>query len=98
LVGDAAFVARPHVAAGVTKAALNAACLTDALIASPGDIDGALAAYQTRALPFGSAMVERARWIGAYLEDPPRIGITPEPVGLMQAIGARLGDIPGLAV
>ena len=31
LLGDAAFVARPHVGAGVTKAALNAAWLTDAL-------------------------------------------------------------------
>ena len=35
LLGDAAFVARPHVGAGVTKAALNAAWLTDALTASP---------------------------------------------------------------
>ncbi len=31
LVGDAAFAARPHVGAGVTKAALDAACLADAL-------------------------------------------------------------------
>ncbi|MDB5401532.1 MAG: hypothetical protein JWQ55_3550 [Rhodopila sp.] len=98
LLGDAAFVARPHVAAGVTKAALNAAWLADALIACPADIDGALAAYEARARPFGSAMVARARWIGAYLEDPPRAGIAPEPLLLMQAIGARLEEIPGLAV
>jgi 2-polyprenyl-6-methoxyphenol hydroxylase-like FAD-dependent oxidoreductase len=98
LVGDAAFVARPHVAAGVTKAALNAAWLADALIASPGDIDGAPAAYEARALPFGSAMVARARWIGAYLEDPPRVGITPEPLALMQAIGAPLSAIEGLGL
>jgi 2-polyprenyl-6-methoxyphenol hydroxylase-like FAD-dependent oxidoreductase len=87
LLGDAAFVARPHVAAGVTKAALNAAWLADALVASPLDIDNALAAYEARARPFGSAMVARARWIGAYLEDPPRVGIDPEPLTLMQAIG-----------
>ena len=31
LLGDAAFVARPHVGAGVTKAALDAMCLADAL-------------------------------------------------------------------
>ena len=31
LLGDAAFVARPHVGAGVTKAALDAACLANAL-------------------------------------------------------------------
>jgi 2-polyprenyl-6-methoxyphenol hydroxylase and related FAD-dependent oxidoreductases len=30
LLGDAAFVARPHVGAGVTKAALDAASLADA--------------------------------------------------------------------
>lgn len=98
LLGDAAFVARPHVAAGVTKAALNAAWLADALAASPNDVEGALGAYQARAQPFGSAMVARARWIGAYLEDPPRTGIDPEPLKLMQAIGSPLGDIPGLAV
>jgi 2-polyprenyl-6-methoxyphenol hydroxylase-like FAD-dependent oxidoreductase len=98
LVGDAACVARPHVAAGVTKAALNAAWLTDALTASPGDIDSALAAYETRARPFGSAMVARARWIGAYLEDPPRVGISPDPLLLMQAIGSPLSEIPGLTV
>lgn len=96
LVGDASFVARPHVAAGVAKAALNAAWLTDALTERPGDIEAALAVYEAKARPFGSAMVARARWLGAYLEDPPRVGIEPEPFGLMQAIGAPLREIPGL--
>src|SRR6185437_13998817 len=45
LLGDAGFVARPHVGAGVTKAALNATCLADALAAAPADIGAALAAY-----------------------------------------------------
>lgn len=98
LLGDAAFVARPHVAAGVTKAALNAAWLTDSLLKCPEDVDGALAAYQRQAQPFGSAMVARGRWIGAYLEDPPRVGIVPEPLLVMQATGAPLAAIPGLAV
>jgi 2-polyprenyl-6-methoxyphenol hydroxylase-like FAD-dependent oxidoreductase len=35
LLGDAAFVARPHVVAGVTKAALDAQYLVDALVAAP---------------------------------------------------------------
>lgn len=95
LLGDAAFVARPHVAAGVAKAALNAAWLADAL-AGP-DITAGLAAYEARARPFGAAMIARARWIGAYLENPPRTGIDVEPLGLMQAIGAPLNQIDGLA-
>lgn len=97
LLGDAAFVARPHVGAGVTKAALNAAWLTDALADSPDDIDAALAAYETRARRFGSALVERGRYLGAYLEDPPRVGLSPDPVTIMQAIGAPLRDIPEVA-
>jgi 2-polyprenyl-6-methoxyphenol hydroxylase-like FAD-dependent oxidoreductase len=97
IMGDAAFVARPHVGAGVTKAALNAAWLADALAAAPDNIDTGLAAYETRAKSFGSALVERARFIGAYLEDPPRAGLTPDPVSLMHAIGAPLRDIPELA-
>ena len=85
-------------AAGVAKAAMNAAWLTDALVASPDDVAAALAAYQARAQPFGAAMVDRARWIGAYLEDPPRAGIEPNPLLLMQAIGAPLREIEGLVV
>jgi 2-polyprenyl-6-methoxyphenol hydroxylase-like FAD-dependent oxidoreductase len=97
LVGDAAFVARPHVGAGVSKAALNAAWLADALAAAPDDIDSALAAYERRALAFGAAMAARARYLGAYLEDPPRKGLAPEPLAVMQAIGAPLREIPELA-
>ena len=74
LLGDAASVARPHVGAGVTKAALNAAWLADALTAKsnnlPDKIDAGLAAYEARARSFGTALVARARFLGAYLEDP----------------------------
>jgi 2-polyprenyl-6-methoxyphenol hydroxylase-like FAD-dependent oxidoreductase len=97
LLGDAAFVARPHVGAGVTKAALNAAWLADALSATPDNIDAGLAAYEARARSFGSALVARARFLGAYLEDPPRAGLKPDPVPVMQAIGAPLREIPELA-
>jgi 2-polyprenyl-6-methoxyphenol hydroxylase-like FAD-dependent oxidoreductase len=97
LLGDAAFVARPHVGAGVSKAALNAAWLADSLAAMPGDIDAALSAYEARAKPFGVAMVARARFLGAYLESPPRAGLTPDPISVMQAIGAPLREIPELA-
>jgi len=96
LLGDAAFVARPHVGAGVTKAALNAEWLVDALEATP-DIDAALAAYDAKARAFGTALVARARHLGAYLEDPPRAGLKADPVTLMQAIGVPLRDIPEVA-
>jgi 2-polyprenyl-6-methoxyphenol hydroxylase-like FAD-dependent oxidoreductase len=96
LLGDAAFVARPHVGAGVTKAALNAAWLADGLTAMPDDIDGALAAYETQARRFGAAMVARARYLGAFLEGSQRAGLTPDPLVVMQAIGAPLRDIPEL--
>ena len=96
LLGDAAFVARPHVGAGVTKAALNAAWLVDALAAIL-DIDAALSAYEAQARAFGSALVARARYLGAYLEDPPRAGLQADPVTLMQAIGVPLRDIPEVA-
>ena len=97
LLGDAAFVARPHVGAGVTKAALNAAWLADALASMPDNIDAGLAAYAVRARAFGSALVARARFLGAHLEDPPRTGLKPDPLPMMQAIGAPLRDIPELA-
>ncbi len=68
LLGDAAFVARPHVGMGVTKAALDAQGLTDALAASGGDLAAALARYDRERRRFGSLVVERGRRLGAYLD------------------------------
>jgi 2-polyprenyl-6-methoxyphenol hydroxylase-like FAD-dependent oxidoreductase len=66
LLGDAAFVARPHVGAGVTKAALDAACLADALSAND-DIDQALAHYDAERRGFGDWIVARGRELGACI-------------------------------
>lgn len=68
LMGDAAFVARPHVAAGTSKAALDAACLADALAAPGGDIDAALSRYNEERCEFGRAIVAHSRYLGAYIE------------------------------
>jgi 2-polyprenyl-6-methoxyphenol hydroxylase-like FAD-dependent oxidoreductase len=66
LLGDAAFVARPHVGAGVTKAALDAACLADATAAEP-DLDAALAYYDRERRRFGDWIVARSRDLGACI-------------------------------
>jgi 2-polyprenyl-6-methoxyphenol hydroxylase-like FAD-dependent oxidoreductase len=68
LLGDAAFVARPHVATGVMKAALDAQALADALAASGNDVATALARYEHARRPFGQWLVARGRHIGAHLE------------------------------
>jgi len=68
LMGDAAFVARPHVAAGTSKAALDAACLVDALDAAGDDIDAALVRYNEQRCAFGRAIVAHSRYLGAYIE------------------------------
>jgi len=68
LLGDAAFVARPHVGAGVTKAALDAASLADALAAHGDDIAAALARYGREEMRFGRGLVAMAREEGAYIE------------------------------
>lgn len=69
LIGDAAFVARPHVASGVMKAALDAEALADALAANPGDVDAALQRYNGQRQPYGAWLVERGRHIGATIAD-----------------------------
>jgi 2-polyprenyl-6-methoxyphenol hydroxylase-like FAD-dependent oxidoreductase len=68
ILGDAAFVARPHVGMGVTKAAADAAALVDALEAHPDDLPAALAKFESVRLPFGAAVVRRARHLGAYMQ------------------------------
>ncbi len=65
LVGDAAFIARPHVAAGITKAALDVVALAEAAAAAPRDIAGALARFERERLAFGQALVDYSRVLGA---------------------------------
>jgi len=71
LLGDAAFVARPHVVAGVTKAALDAQTLADALEAADGDMHAALAHYDRTRRQSGCEVVRHARYLGAHLEAQP---------------------------
>ncbi len=67
IVGDAAFVARPHVAAGVSKAADDAAALAEALAAG-GDVAQALKRFEAARLSENFRIIERARHLGAFLQ------------------------------
>ena len=103
LLGDAAFVARPHVGAGVTKAALDAECLAREIKAADGDLDAALARYDRERRLFGSRIVARARRLGAYIEaqlKPPsertEAERQPPPEYLMREIGTITLDIKAL--
>lgn len=67
IIGDAAFVARPHVGAGVLKAADDARALVDSLVRHE-DIAGALRAFEADRLAIGRRIVAHARHLGAYLQ------------------------------
>ncbi len=67
VLGDAAFVARPHVAAGVSKAADDAAALAEAL-AAEADVAAALKRFEVARLRENYRIIERARHLGAYLQ------------------------------
>jgi 2,6-dihydroxypyridine 3-monooxygenase len=64
LVGDAAFAARPHAAAGTAKAAANAWALAEAMAGAHGDVEHALQNWEPHQLALGRNLVERARDIG----------------------------------
>lgn len=66
LVGDSAFVVRPHVGGGVVKAADDAAALAACLEAEPS-LAAALRAYEAQRLPVGRRFVAQARRLGCYL-------------------------------
>lgn len=66
IIGDAAFVARPHVAAGVAKAADDAEALTAAL--ADGEVEPALRRFEAARLAVGQRIIQRARHLGAYLQ------------------------------
>ena len=66
VLGDAAFVARPHVGAGVAKAAEDALALADALEA--GNVERCLKQFEAARLSVGNKIIERARRLGAYVQ------------------------------
>ena len=103
LLGDAAFVARPHVGMGITKAGLDAQCLTDAIAQAGGNIDAALVRYERKRWQFGTRIVAEARRLGAYLQAQlkPRAGRTEDelqqrPDVVLREIGSPLVDIRAL--
>src|SRR3954471_20671424 len=67
VVGDAAFVARPHIGAGVAKAAEDALALAEALDRN-ADAEAALKHYEGARIPAGERIIARARHLGAYVQ------------------------------
>jgi 2-polyprenyl-6-methoxyphenol hydroxylase-like FAD-dependent oxidoreductase len=65
LLGDAAFVVRPHSAMGVAKAAGDALALVDALAGSP--LEQALIRYERERLEAGRAVAAYGRRLGASM-------------------------------
>ena len=80
LLGDEAFVLRPHAGAATAKAAADAAALADALAANPADPDAALWAWETRRLQHGRGLVALGRR-------------TVRPPAAARPLGARLRDL-----
>lgn len=66
LLGDSAFVARPHCGMGVTKASDDAEELLKQ-ISHRGIVDG-LQAYSQARVSFGQKIVQHARHLGAYMQ------------------------------
>jgi 2-polyprenyl-6-methoxyphenol hydroxylase-like FAD-dependent oxidoreductase len=104
IIGDGAFVARPHCGAGVSKAADDAASLVDAL--STNDrIEDAIAAFSAERTKAGLAAVKWAAHLGSYFQtdstghqradfDPDRPPITPEYI--IQHTGIELSEVRGI--
>jgi 2,6-dihydroxypyridine 3-monooxygenase len=63
IIGDAAFVARPHAAAGTAKAASDAWALAEAL-SNNDDVPAALEQWEPGQLDVGRQLLNRTRQIG----------------------------------
>ncbi|MGW8182656.1 MAG: FAD binding domain-containing protein [Burkholderiales bacterium] len=64
ILGDAAFVARPHAAAGTAKAAENAWTLAEAIATVQGDLPDVLRRWSAQQTALGSSLVARSRHMG----------------------------------
>jgi 2-polyprenyl-6-methoxyphenol hydroxylase-like FAD-dependent oxidoreductase len=101
LIGDAAFVARPHCGAGVSKAAEDAAALATAL-AAHDSIEDAISAFSAVRVREGTAAVEWAAHLGSYFQmdgtghrradyAPDRPPVSPEYI--IQHTGIELSEV-----
>ena len=68
ILGDAAFLARPHLGMGVTKASGDALLLTELLSAFPGDITHALRIYDAERCRYGRYLTHHARLLGSQMK------------------------------
>jgi 2-polyprenyl-6-methoxyphenol hydroxylase-like FAD-dependent oxidoreductase len=64
LVGDAAFLVRPHPGAATAKAAADAMALADALRSDPHDLSAALRVWEARQLEYGRSLAAFAAAVG----------------------------------
>ncbi len=85
LIGDAAFAARPHAAAGTAKAAEDGHQLARAMREAGGDVDAALAAWEPRQLRLARIVYDRTREAGrrAQFDGTWQVG-DPLPFGLYE--------------
>ena len=68
LIGDAAFAARPHAAAGTAKAAADAWALADAMRSTDGDVVTALQKWEPGRLELGRSLVKRVGRMGRHYQ------------------------------
>lgn len=65
IIGDAAFAARPHAAAGTAKAAADAWALYEHLADGDGDIPAALKRWEPGQLELGNQLIDRVSAMGS---------------------------------
>ncbi len=68
LLGDAAFMARPHCGMGVTKAAGDAVLLAELIAAFPGDIGHALQIFDAERCRYGRYIAAHSRRLGSQMK------------------------------
>ena len=67
VIGDAAFVARPHVAMGVPKAAADALALVESIDRGKDDLLSGLAEFEVERMRISTTIVNRGKYLGAYM-------------------------------
>ena len=64
LIGDAAFIPRPHTAASTAKAAANAIALAESLVKHNHNVSKALKSWEPRQLAYGNQLLASGQQMG----------------------------------
>jgi 2-polyprenyl-6-methoxyphenol hydroxylase-like FAD-dependent oxidoreductase len=92
LIGDAAFIPRPHTAASTAKAAANAIALAEALVKHNHNVNKALKSWEPLQLAYGRQLMASGQQLGNRSQFSHGVSRFGEKLDILKVTGCKPAD------